>query len=169
MPNFLEQLVAEWYEFQGFFVRRNVLVGKRLKGGHEGELDVVAFHPGKKRLVHIETSMDATSWAERETRFSRKFKTGQKYIQSLFAGFDPLPEIEPVALIVMGSARNHAKVGGGTVLMIGDLMREIRDKVPYGVGTQIVPEQYVILRTLQFASEYWSTKDTTKSVSQPKP
>jgi hypothetical protein len=34
----LEQLVAEWYEFQGYFVRRNVRVGRRLKGGHDGEL-----------------------------------------------------------------------------------------------------------------------------------
>ena len=25
--NFLEQLVAEWYEYQGYFVRRNVMVG----------------------------------------------------------------------------------------------------------------------------------------------
>jgi hypothetical protein len=26
--NYLEQLIAEWYEHKGFFVRRNVLVGK---------------------------------------------------------------------------------------------------------------------------------------------
>src|SRR5690349_2182454 len=45
MFNFLEQLVAEWYEFQGYFVRRNVRVGPRAGGGHAGELDVVAFHP----------------------------------------------------------------------------------------------------------------------------
>ncbi len=137
----------------------------RNKGGHEGELDVVAFHPGKTCLVHIETSMDATSWKERETKFSRKFKTGQKHIRSLFEGFDPLPEIQPVALIVMGSAKNHAEIGGGTVVMIGDFMREMRDKIQYGVGTQIVPEQYVILRTLQFAKEYWSAKEATKSLS----
>ena len=49
--NFLEQLVAEWYEFNGYFVRRNVKVGPRAKGGHDGELDVVAFHPGRKSLV----------------------------------------------------------------------------------------------------------------------
>ena len=39
--NHLEQLIAEWYEFQGYFVRRNVLVGKRSKGGYECELDVI--------------------------------------------------------------------------------------------------------------------------------
>ena len=51
MINFLEQLVAEWYEFQGYFVRRNVRVGERPGGGHDSELDVVAFHPTKKHLA----------------------------------------------------------------------------------------------------------------------
>lgn len=48
--NYLEQLISEWYEYQGYFVRRNVLVGKRSDGGWECELDVVAFHPTKKHL-----------------------------------------------------------------------------------------------------------------------
>lgn len=62
MPsNYLEQLAAEWYEYQGYFVRRNIRVGLRKQGGYEGELDVVAFHPGRVALVHIETSMDADS------------------------------------------------------------------------------------------------------------
>ena len=46
--NFLEELTAEWYEFNGYFVRRNVNVGKRPEGGYECELDVVAFHPMKR-------------------------------------------------------------------------------------------------------------------------
>lgn len=32
--NYLEQLASEWYEFQGYFVRRNIRVGRRLEGGH---------------------------------------------------------------------------------------------------------------------------------------
>jgi hypothetical protein len=59
--NFLEQLLVEWYELQGYFTRKNVLVGKREKGGYECELDVVAFHPAKNHLVHLEASMDASS------------------------------------------------------------------------------------------------------------
>ena len=43
--NHLEQLVGERYEYSGYFVRRNILVGKRAKCGYKGELDVVAFHP----------------------------------------------------------------------------------------------------------------------------
>ena len=59
--NFLEQLVAEWYEYKGYFVRRNVLVGRRSRGGYECELDVVAFNPEEKHLVHIEPSVDQRS------------------------------------------------------------------------------------------------------------
>jgi len=70
--NHLEQLVSEWYEFQGYFVRRNVHVGKRSNGGWECELDVIAFNPQKKHLVHIEPSMDANSWAKREERYILK-------------------------------------------------------------------------------------------------
>ncbi len=62
--NYLEQLIAEWYEYKGYYVRRNLLVGKRVKGGFECELDVVTFNPKAKHLVHIEPSMDANSWAE---------------------------------------------------------------------------------------------------------
>ena len=54
MNNFLKQLAAEWYEYRGYFVRRNVRVGQRAGGGFAGELDVVAFNPIEKRLVHIE-------------------------------------------------------------------------------------------------------------------
>ena len=84
--NYLEQLIAEWYEYKGYYVRRNLLVGKRVKGGFECELDVVAFNPKAKHLVHIEPSMDANSWAERERRYQKKFTAGRKYIPELFQG-----------------------------------------------------------------------------------
>jgi len=155
--NFLEQLVAEWYEYRGFFVRRNIHVGKRTAGGHEGELDVVAFHPVKKRLVQIETSMDAGSWADREKAFKRKFDTCKKYIPTLFTGLEPLPEIEHVAVFGMLTEKTRDKIGGGTVLTVCDLLREIRDEIPHGYTARTVPEQFVILRTLQFAAQCWKT------------
>jgi len=68
--NFLEQLVAEWYEYRGYFVRRNIAVGRRTKGGYECELDIVALDPVRRHLVHIEPSMDAESWEKRERSFS---------------------------------------------------------------------------------------------------
>jgi len=155
MVNFLEQLVAEWYEFRGYFVRRNVRVGPRDAGGHESELDVVAFHPEKNHLVHVEPSMDAHSWDQREKRFAKKFDAGRKYIPGLFAGL-VLPDIEQVALLVFGSSHGHAMIGGGRVLMITDFMREIRDEVKARrIDSAAIPEQYQLLRALQFAANYW--------------
>ena len=84
MVNFLEQLAAEWYEFNGYFVRRNVLVGRRERGGYECELDVVAFNPKERRLIQVEPSMDAHSWKKRESRFQKKFAAGRKHIPTLF-------------------------------------------------------------------------------------
>lgn len=45
VANHLEDLTAEWLEFNGYFVRKSDPVGKRDQGGWEGELDVVAVHP----------------------------------------------------------------------------------------------------------------------------
>jgi hypothetical protein len=112
----------------------------------------VAFHPVKKQLVHVETSMDAEGWEQRETKFSQEFTVGEKYIPGLFAGLEPLPHIEYVALIGIGSAKKHATVGGGKVQTVCDLLREIRETIPHEFSSQAVPEQYVILRTLQFAA-----------------
>jgi hypothetical protein len=36
--NHLEQLVAEWLQYNGYFVRLSVQVGGRARGGYEGEL-----------------------------------------------------------------------------------------------------------------------------------
>lgn len=169
MPNFLEQLVAEWYEFRGYFVRRNINVGKRLKGGFDSELDVVAFHPEQKHLVHVEPSMDADSWQQRERRFAAKFAAGRRFIPSIFSGFD-LPEPEQIALLVFaGAGANRRRmVGGGKVLLIQDLMDQIRTDPQHGlmarsIRSSAVPEQYVILRSLQFAANYWSAQIVSRS------
>jgi hypothetical protein len=129
------------------------------KGGFESELDVVAFHPERRHLVHVEPSMDAHSWDQREKRFAAKFAAGRKFIPSLFTGFE-LPEPEQIALLVFAGSQQHAEIGGGKVLLIQDLMNEIRSDPQWGlvarsVRNRAVPEQYVILRSLQFAANYW--------------
>ena len=47
---------------------------------HESELDVVAFNPETKHLVHIEPSMDCFTWEKREKRYKQKFAAGKKDI-----------------------------------------------------------------------------------------
>lgn len=152
--NYLEELVAEWYEFNGYFVRRNVRVGKRTKGGYEGELDVVAFHPETRHLVHIEPSMDALSWQKREERFHKKFRAGQKYIPGLFAGLNIPKNVEQIALLQFASKRSRVTLGGGRLVLVSELLVEILTGLrDHRVAASAVPEDKPILRTLQFVAE----------------
>jgi hypothetical protein len=156
--NFLEQLVAEWYEYQGYFVRRNIHVGKRAGGGWECELDVVAFHPGKKHLVQIEPSMDSNSWLTREKRYSKKFEAGKRYIPGIFINIDIPDQIQQIALFGLGSKANNPTLAGGTVWLVSDLLAEIftvlRNK---RVEHEAVSEQFPLLRTIQFICQHEST------------
>ena len=164
--NYLEQLIAQWYEFQGFFVRQNVLVGKRLKGGYECELDIVAYHPSNQKLVHIEPSMDADSWANRERRFKKKFEAGEKYIPTLFEGFTLPDEIEQLAVLVFASKVTHQEIGGGRIVLIQEILSDIfhalRDQK---IASNAIPEHLPIIRSFQLVSDYrkainevWSLK-----------
>ncbi len=124
--NYLEQLIAEWDEYPGYFVRCPVLVGKRPPGGHEGEPDVVAFHPQKKHPVHLESSMDVDSRAERQTRYEKKFKVGRRYIPMLFEGPGELPDgIEQMAVLGFAGKTHHEKLGGGHLFLIRELLEGI--------------------------------------------
>jgi hypothetical protein len=137
----LEDLVAEWYQLQGFFVRRNVQVGKRLQGGYECELDVVAFHPGLKKLVHVEPSLDSDKWDKREERYRKKFEAGRRYIPALFEGLTLPPDLEQVALFVYGGG-DRATLAGGRVLFIKNFMREILEKLRgRRVSSAAIPEE----------------------------
>lgn len=156
--NFLEQLVAEWYEYRGYFVRRNAHVGPRAKGGYECELDVIALHPEKKHLVHVEASTDASTWDERERRFAKKFEAGRKYLRPLFRGLDLPGEIEQIAVLVFGSMKNRSTLAGARMLLAADLLREITEGLrSTDIRSSMVPEQYPLLRTVQFVVQHRST------------
>jgi hypothetical protein len=115
--NHLEQLVAEWYQWRGYFVRRNIQVGRRQQGGQECELDIVAFHPISKKLLHVEPSLDADSWEKREKRYSRKFEAGKRHIPELFDGLTLPSEIEQIAMFAYGGAK-RTTLAGGRVLLV---------------------------------------------------
>jgi hypothetical protein len=154
--NFLEQLVAEWYEYQGYFIRRNVRVGKLPKGGYECELDVIAFHSETKHLVHIEPSTDADSWKKREQRYKKKFDAGRKHIPGMFPGLLPASAVpEQIALLVFSPRHQERLLAGGKVLHVSALLERIIVHLSsFSMLKAQVPEQYPILRTLQFVAEY---------------
>jgi hypothetical protein len=152
--NYLEDLVAEWYQFQGYFVRRNVRVGRRAKGGHDCELDVVAFHPETKHLIHVEPTMDANSWEKRERRYNNKFEAGRKFIPELFKGTDLPNPPEQIMLIGYGQNKKRRQIAGGNVKTIGELLRSIcKELKNRRVATHAVPESFPLLRGIQFMIE----------------
>jgi hypothetical protein len=153
--NHLEELVSEWFQYCGYFVRRNVLVGRRQRGGYDCELDVVAFHPGHRRLVHVEPSLDAQSWEKREARYAKKFAAGRDHIPTLFAGVGAPDHIEQIALFAFASTANVTSLAGGRVAHVSDLYGEIvRGLRNMRVESQAVPEQFPLIRTIQQCQQY---------------
>jgi len=68
-------------------------------------MDVVAFHPKEKTLIHIETSMDADSWSECKKRFQRKFQDANSHFKELF-DFS-ISEICRIAIVGFGKQKEE--------------------------------------------------------------
>ena len=149
----LENLIAEYYDWKGYLIKRNIKVGKLTHGGWEMELDVIAFDPHTDHLIHLEPSIDAQSWATREERFTKKFTAARKYIFSeVFTWLDSSMEVEQVAVLI-SHPKGRDSLAGGKIISIDELLAEIREKViSCGiVAKNAIPEQYLLLRTLQLS------------------
>jgi hypothetical protein len=149
---YLEQLAREWYEYQGYFVRTDLWVGFQPDGSYECELDVVAFHPLRRHIVHIEPSFDLLTTEEHEQHFRLKFEAGRKYLHRLF-GVGPGHELEQVALIESSDQRHLATIAGGRVILLPDFLTQILAALaPLDPASSLVPEQWPLVRTLHFVS-----------------
>ena len=147
--NYLEQLLSEWYQYKGYFVRQNVRVGKRKEGGYAGELDIVALNTKTNHLVHLEPSSDTDSWDKRETRYERKFRVAKEFIPTIFEGIEKLPELEQKAIFLFG-AKSRETIGGGEVVLVSEIMKEIYGYLKNkSVQNEIVPENFPLIRTIQ--------------------
>ncbi len=149
----LEDLIAEYYDWRGYLVKRNIKVGRLSHGGWEMELDVIAYDPHSGHLVHLEPSIDAHSWQKREQRFSKKFTAGAKYIFSeVFTWLNPKTKIEQIAILI-SHPKGRDTLAGGRIVSIDELVFEIKQKVvDCGITAKnAIPEQYPLLRTIQIA------------------
>jgi hypothetical protein len=150
---YLQQLVAEWYEYQGYFVRTDLWVGLESDGSYECELDVVAFHPTHRHLVHIEPSLDLLSWKEREAHFQLKFDAGRKYLHRMF-GNEPRIHFEQIAL-ESADEELPRTIAGARLVRLSDLIGEILGALAaFPISEWLVPEQWPLLRTLQFVTAF---------------
>jgi hypothetical protein len=151
---YLEQLAREWYEYQGYFVRRDLWVGLESDGSYECELCVVAFHPTRRHVVHIEPSFDLLSWQEREQHFQTKFDAGKKYLHRIF-GTEPRLHIEHIALIVSSDRPRAHTIGGGKILLLSDLLAEILQHLSgLDIASALVAAQWSLIRTLQLVAAH---------------
>jgi hypothetical protein len=155
----LEDLIREYYEWQGFIVRRNIKVGRLGHGGWEGELDIVAYHPISGELLHLEPSIAALPWSKRESRFAKKFTAGRKYIFSdVFPWLDNSINLRQIAVLISRGTRTE--IAGGELITIDELAKEIRDKLKElgKMSSSAIPEQFPLLRTIQLIVSGYSRK-----------
>ncbi|MCB1470793.1 MAG: hypothetical protein KDK08_27380 [Rhizobiaceae bacterium] len=150
--NHLEELTTEWLDYNGYFTRNSVRVGPRPLGGYDGELDVIGYHPETGHFVHVECSMDALTWDNREKRFARKLAMGREYAASHFNGIGVLGELDQIVVLGFVSAvEKHRSIGGGRLVTSSELVAEIACSVPKNNARSAVPENFPLLRTLQLA------------------
>ena len=151
--DYLQRLSAEWYEYQGYFVHTDLWVGLESDGSYECELDVVAFHPLRRHLVHLEPSFDLLSWEERERHFAPKFAAGRKYLHRLF-GTGEQVHLEQIALIV-ADEETPRTIAGARLLRLSDFMAAMLEALStFDMAEAVVPEQWPLIRTLQFVAAY---------------
>jgi len=154
--NFLEEIAAEWYEYSGYFVRSNIKTLKREKGGWDGEIDVLAFHPGDKELIHVETSGDAAPWPARKDRFlNKKFVYGHKdYERIVGAGISEVQKIAVVGYCRMTEFSLDWR-DDIEVFLVPKFLQMIADDLRNkNLMRQGVPEGYPLLRTIQMITYY---------------
>jgi hypothetical protein len=156
MPmNFLEQLAAEWYRFQGYHVQTNIRTNPLPGGGFGNELDVLAFHAEDHQLVHVETSGDSESWPEREKRFrEKKFVFSQQQYHEL-TGFEP-QSIRKRAVVGQGKTTirqpDWSDIG---VVTVPQFIQEVYAGLKgFDPLSSAVPEIYPCLRAIQYALAY---------------
>lgn len=154
MTDYLQQLLGEWYEYQGYFLHRDLWVGLDANGDYECALDLVAFNPHKNRLVHLEMSADLLPWQDCQEHFITKFNASKKYLHR-FIGFQPPATLEQIAVVVFADASHHRTVAGARILLMRELFAEFLQTLrSFSVSSVPMPSQWPLLRTLQFVSEY---------------
>ncbi len=153
MANHLEQLIAEWYTYQGYFVWRNIKACARDRGGYHAEIDIIAFNPEIRKVVHIECSLDGESQSVRESRFGKKFRYGEIEIRKRLSSMEPF-SIDKMIILLFTKRNKQEEIAGVKVVHIADVIKEIAEYFKAEKSNYkrlAVSEDMPVLRTLQLA------------------
>ena len=157
--NFLEQVAAEWFTYTGHFVRTNIKLNPRPNGGYDNEIDILAYQPETRELIHAEPSSDANSWEERKTKYLTKKFVFSDDQYSILIGKAKVNKLRKLAITGFGkSSKSSLDWGNGIeVVLIPSFIMKITEvlseKSPL---KEAVPEGFPILRGMQFALHYRS-------------
>jgi len=157
--NFLEQLAAEWYEYNGYFYRTNIRFGRPGHGGRIGEMDVIAYHPKTREFIHIECSSDAWSWEKKREVFRKKFDNASRYYKKEFP-FEK-SDIKKIAITGYSIPRvnREKKLNFGfgiEVILVPDFVASAAQKISKldPMTTGIHESTYPLLRAIQHGTVY---------------
>ncbi|NPA51438.1 MAG: hypothetical protein GXO22_00895 [Aquificae bacterium] len=157
--NFLEELIYEYFEFKNFFVKRNIKLRKRTRGGYDREIDILALCPRNNHLYHIESSFAADSWEQTILNFkNKKFDITQEEYANLIGLSADKIKIFKVAILLNVPKKNRKQKKedfkiktGAKLLSIGEFMRIVKHSIKFREPLKkAVPEKYPLLRTIQF-------------------
>lgn len=153
--NVLEEIVAEWREYTGHFVRRNVRVTKLSHGGYGGELDILAYDPKTKTLEHWEPSSAAKTTAVWQAHYAKKFQAQESTYREVI----PLPirTVRKIAVFKYTKKRGDAVElpPGVEHMTIPSVMRQIRALLlTQDPLKKAIPEGFPLLRGMQLSVWY---------------
>ncbi|MFW9996052.1 MAG: hypothetical protein ACFFD4_28685 [Candidatus Odinarchaeota archaeon] len=155
---YLEELVAEWYDFKGYFVKTNIPFGKGEQGGIKGEIDVLVYDPATQVLKHVEVETGATSYSEIAEKTSKKFERASDYYSKLFPS--GVRSIEKQIITGWGDMKQENReliknTTGADLITIKEFFNEIKTGVQaIDPTSNAIPECYRLLRTVQMFSYY---------------
>ena len=108
------------------------------------EFNVSLYKAGKRKTHRVG-----------ERRFKKKFEAGKRHIPALFKGLDLPTEIDQIAVLVFASKQNRDVLGGGMLTLGNELLEEIFSDLQHrSIYSRTIPEQFPILRALQFVAQY---------------
>ena len=157
--NFLEQIVAEWFNLKGYFVKTNLRFGRiRRGGGYKGEMDVIAFHPQTRELVHVEVSTSAAKWENICKTIRRKFESAEQHYDEMFQF--PRHSTRRIAIggfgyVAPAWVKERLGESGVTLESVPEFFRKVTANIQdRPVAKSAIPETLPLLRAIQFVLHF---------------